>query len=390
MRPNDDRPIDTIRLSPRDRRKVVQEINRQRSAEHHGRRDLRVEYNIDEAIVQVDQPNGNRVRLAVLPRNLSRRGMAYLVGRFIYPRSSCLIHLNTLDGERCSVEGTVLRCEHVGGILHEVAVLFRTPVDISLFIELTPEQRELWEAEQREHAPKITAPAARPRPQALIVDDNKTDARLLAMWLKKLGYEATCATNIDEAIRAFRLGQHELVLVDQMLGREDGLEVVRHLRDDGFRGPIVAISADDSPQRRAETKQRGCSIFLAKPLDQATLEDTLSEVASLPAAASAPIGQPIRSVLVDDAQVKTLLPEFVEELRNDADRLRRAMTSADTAIVRQLCMSMKGSGGSFGYEQVSRAAGQVLDMLASAPDDLQAVTRRVQELSSILRRVVPD
>jgi CheY-like chemotaxis protein len=69
-----------------------------------------------------------------------------------------------------------------------------------------------------------------------------------------------------------------VVLLDLYLPGQDGLATAREIREHGFRGPILAITADPSAETRERCLAAGCDDVFAKPLDRAALLEALSRL----------------------------------------------------------------------------------------------------------------
>ncbi|NOX60006.1 MAG: hypothetical protein GXP29_14265 [Planctomycetes bacterium] len=95
-------------------------------------------YQFDSKItlqVELRQPGGSTSRLLVRPQYMSKKGMGFLNGGFVYPGSTCRMQLDTLDGEKLRVNGTVRHCQCVRGKVHCVGVQFDSEVDPAYFIK---------------------------------------------------------------------------------------------------------------------------------------------------------------------------------------------------------------------------------------------------------------
>ncbi len=135
-------PISTIRLSPRDRKRLIEEIDGQSAPvdKEYDRRRLRVTFNIGEIEVQIRNPAGDTVAFAVLPRNLSTGGLSFIHGQFVHVGSDLTAYLPRLHDTALEVEGRVVRCRHIQGLLHEIGVMFRDPIELDQFVRLDRDQ----------------------------------------------------------------------------------------------------------------------------------------------------------------------------------------------------------------------------------------------------------
>ena len=109
----------------------------------------------------------------------------------------------------------------------------------------------------------------------LLIDDEPQMKSLVAMTLDELGVRVMQAATFTEAREAARQESPDLVLLDIDLGREDGLSILPHLREEpAMVGvPVVIFSVHDS--RRQEALELGAEGFVAKPFRAASLIDVV-------------------------------------------------------------------------------------------------------------------
>ncbi|WP_166826311.1 ATP-binding protein [Thalassoroseus pseudoceratinae] len=128
-----------------------------------------------------------------------------------------------------------------------------------------------------------TAPTSRPPGRVLVADDRRDVWRVVEHFLKKAGYEAVIAKNgreaIDEIESAATEGQEfEAVLMDMQMPVLSGYEAVRELRANGFRQPIIALTASAMKGDRAKCLEAGCDDYLPKPIDGKALLDKVRKL----------------------------------------------------------------------------------------------------------------
>jgi CheY-like chemotaxis protein len=63
--------------------------------------------------------------------------------------------------------------------------------------------------------------------------------------------------------------------MDMQMPVMDGLEATKTLRDHGYSGPIIALTANVLPEDRARCAEAGCTGFATKPIDRTHLYDAL-------------------------------------------------------------------------------------------------------------------
>ena len=118
-------------------------------------------------------------------------------------------------------------------------------------------------------APSTDLPAIRGR--VLLVEDGQDNQRLLTLLLQKAGAEVTLAENghegMEKALAATAEGQpFGVVLMDMEMPVMDGYTATRRLRDQGYLGQIVALTAHAMKGQLAECLSAGCDHYLSKPI----------------------------------------------------------------------------------------------------------------------------
>jgi two-component system response regulator MprA len=108
-------------------------------------------------------------------------------------------------------------------------------------------------------------------PTVLIVDD---DPKLLKMLQRTLVYEnlnVLTATNGLEALPLVRAQKPDLLVVDWMMPKMDGLALVRRLRDEENKTMVLMLTARDAIENRVEGLESGADDYLVKPFAPAEL-----------------------------------------------------------------------------------------------------------------------
>ncbi len=98
----------------------------------------------------------------------------------------------------------------------------------------------------------------------LLVDDEQSIQTLLSYPLRKDGYHVTSALDGSEALRRFDEGRFDLVILDLMLPRLDGVEVCRALRAKS-QVPIIMLTAKGSETDKVAGLEVGADDYITKP-----------------------------------------------------------------------------------------------------------------------------
>jgi DNA-binding response OmpR family regulator len=98
----------------------------------------------------------------------------------------------------------------------------------------------------------------------LLVDDEQSIQTLLSYPLRKDGYHVTSALDGSEALQRFEEGRFDLVILDLMLPRLDGVEVCRQLRSSS-QVPIIMLTAKGSETDKVAGLEVGADDYITKP-----------------------------------------------------------------------------------------------------------------------------
>jgi DNA-binding response OmpR family regulator len=98
----------------------------------------------------------------------------------------------------------------------------------------------------------------------LLVDDEQSIQTLLSYPLRKDGYHVTSALDGGEALQRFDEGRFDLVILDLMLPRLDGVEVCRQLRSRS-QVPIIMLTAKGSETDKVAGLEVGADDYITKP-----------------------------------------------------------------------------------------------------------------------------
>jgi DNA-binding response OmpR family regulator len=101
-------------------------------------------------------------------------------------------------------------------------------------------------------------------PRILLVDDERAIQTLLSYPLQKDGYEVVCASDGREALARFDDSQWDLVVLDVMMPRLDGLEVCRRMRAKSTV-PIIMLTARAEEVDKVVGLELGADDYITKP-----------------------------------------------------------------------------------------------------------------------------
>ncbi len=116
------------------------------------------------------------------------------------------------------------------------------------------------------------------RPTVLLVDDEESVQKVLTYPLEREGYRVVQALDGEEALRRYREGPVDLVVLDLMLPRLDGLAVCRRLREERSAVPIIMLTAKGDEGDKVLGLELGADDYITKPF---SIREFMSRVRAL-------------------------------------------------------------------------------------------------------------
>lgn len=99
----------------------------------------------------------------------------------------------------------------------------------------------------------------------LVVEDEKPISDLIRMNLEDVGYTCTCAYDGIAAADCFEKENFDLVLLDIMLPKADGYELLEYIRPTGV--PVIFLTAKSALEERVKGLRLGAEDYIVKPFE---------------------------------------------------------------------------------------------------------------------------
>ena len=105
----------------------------------------------------------------------------------------------------------------------------------------------------------------------LVVDDDTNICELLRLYLTKEGYQVTTANDGEEGLDKFNQVKPDMVLLDVMMPKMDGLEVCRRIRMSNAQVGIIMLTARTQEMDKVTGLMTGADDYVTKPFSPAEL-----------------------------------------------------------------------------------------------------------------------
>lgn len=109
------------------------------------------------------------------------------------------------------------------------------------------------------------------QPTILLVDDERVITDNLGPFLERSGYRVTTASDGDQALALIERTRPQLILLDILMPRVDGRQVLRRLRQADDWTPVIMLTQVDEPAERTMALQEGADDYINKPFDPSEL-----------------------------------------------------------------------------------------------------------------------
>ena len=101
----------------------------------------------------------------------------------------------------------------------------------------------------------------------LVVEDQPKLLQALRQGLSEEGFEVLTADTAESGLALASTKSPDLMILDRMLPGRDGVEMLRELRGNGFKAPVLMLTARDQVRDRIEGLDAGADDYLVKPFD---------------------------------------------------------------------------------------------------------------------------
>jgi PAS domain S-box-containing protein len=252
---------------------------------------------------------------------------------------------------------------------------------------------EIWPATNR---PTLVTVGVDPEAQLqalriLLAEDSADNCMITMAYLEDTPYQVEIAETGAIACEKFMAGHYDLVLMDRQMPIMDGLTATRSIRaweqaNDRPPTPIIALTASALKGDREMCLAAGCTAFLTKPIKQEVLLRAIKERFLIaPLIVKEKNGRIDAVVARMNNKFAERIPAYLQNCRQNAHLMLAALDVVDFETVTFLGHQMSGSGGMFGFQEITDIGAAVEQAARGA--DTDAARKCVNELVSCLDRV---
>ncbi|HLH05268.1 MAG TPA: PAS domain-containing protein [Bryobacteraceae bacterium] len=231
--------------------------------------------------------------------------------------------------------------------------------------------------------------APEPPLRVLVADDSEDNRFLIAAYLDKSRYALTFVENGLDAIARRKSQNFDLILMDMHMPLLDGLSATKAIRawereQEAPEVPVIALTANALVEDAARSYQAGCNGHLSKPISKARLIEAVEgyrsarfteQLAGLAASGS---GSRQRKAPEIPIGLEAIAHRYLAARREELIKIEALIRQRNFAELRTLGHNMKGSGESFGFDEITWI-GEAIEAAAKR-EDLIALQRHLRDL----------
>ena len=260
----------------------------------------------------------------------------------------------------------------------------------------------------------------------LLAEDNTDIRKLVTKILSDAGAIVDAVEAGPPVLEKVPNEVYDLILMDMQLPLMDGMTVVRKLRKNGYKKPIIALTASAMGERLKSFLKGGCDECAVKPISRFELielarkwiecgkqtvkssklstpkrqrgEDELPKMQKRGRKKrrflAKKIGKPARSFqnLIyssyhSDPDMQEIVKEYVHTLPVKRENIISAHNNDDFQALRKIVHGLHGSGGGFGFDILSKYGGEIERMI-DGDHDKNEIASVLQELQDVINRII--
>ncbi|MGA3068409.1 MAG: ATP-binding protein [Tepidisphaeraceae bacterium] len=202
----------------------------------------------------------------------------------------------------------------------------------------------------------------------LVAEDGIDNQALIAARLGQTGLKLDLAANgqiaYEKAMAAAANNTpYDLILMDVQMPVMDGFTATLNLRGKGYRGPIIALTANAMERDRSKCLSAGCNDFVTKPIKMEQLFKAISRYLRVEQVAKE--AAPTKEANAAAATRAALVQKFYKQLPFELAQIEQAIERQDRTQLKEVAQLVLGMASAAGLKEVAPQAAKLLHLAES-------------------------
>lgn len=226
----------------------------------------------------------------------------------------------------------------------------------------------------------------------LLAEDCKDSQEIFCEVLKKTGADITCVNNGKECLDAAledekTSSKFDLIVMDVQMPIMDGHTTARTLRENGFRKPIISMTARSGPNDSEDSKNAGCTSHVSKLSGMKGLLSAVEkEISNIKKSSiELPVLPLVPETLRENTEYAKLALNFISTLDSKIQELENLIEYKDFTNIISLTYAL-GNISMYGYTKFSMIINEI--QLAAEKNDIEKVKSKFKLLLQEKRAII--
>jgi CheY-like chemotaxis protein len=212
----------------------------------------------------------------------------------------------------------------------------------------------------------FAGPRVRISGSVLVAEDGIDNQALIADKLRETGLSVEIAPNgqiaFEKATAAAGGGKpFDLILMDVQMPVMDGFTATLRLREQGYRGPIIALTANAMDRDKSKCLSAGCNDFVTKPIQMGKLFGAIGRYLRVVPVETKPAAPPEPGAGIRAMQAE----KFYKDLSEELTQIDQAIERQDRELAKDVVQLILGKAVAAGLKDVASQAARLLQSAES-------------------------
>jgi CheY-like chemotaxis protein/nitrogen-specific signal transduction histidine kinase len=213
--------------------------------------------------------------------------------------------------------------------------------------------------------------------KVLVVEDSIENRDLIASYLETAGAVVRKANDGLEGVERASREFFDAIVMDIQMPRMDGYQAVATLRERGYSGAIMALTAHAMPEDKALCGTAGFDDYLTKPVDVKRLIEVIKTLASRSMIDKS-------RILNASSEIRAIFGRFVKNIPDEVSEIRKGVENQDWDGVVRLAHRFRGTAENCGFKGLGVSALQLEDaVLDGKKENIKEYVEKLEMLSAL-------